>query len=65
MEHSLGRKLLSTENVHHIDGNKQNNDISNLELWSVVQPNGQRVEDKVKFAIEILQQYAPERLVQY
>lgn len=32
MEQHLGRKLLRSEVVHHMDGNKQNNDISNLEL---------------------------------
>ena len=32
MENHIGRKLLSSESVHHIDGNKLNNDISNLEL---------------------------------
>ena len=30
MEKVLGRKLLSSEIVHHIDLNKQNNDASNL-----------------------------------
>lgn len=30
MEKKLGRKLLSSEVVHHIDGNKRNNDINNL-----------------------------------
>ncbi len=32
MEKHLGRKLLKKEVVHHIDGNKLNNDISNLLL---------------------------------
>jgi len=32
MEQHLGRKLSSNEIVHHIDGNKTNNDISNLVL---------------------------------
>lgn len=32
MEKHLGRKLLPTEIVHHKDGNKHNNDLSNLEI---------------------------------
>lgn len=32
VENSLGRKLKPKEVVHHIDGNKQNNDIANLWL---------------------------------
>jgi hypothetical protein len=34
MEKYLGRKLESNEDVHHMDGNKLNNDISNLLLLS-------------------------------
>lgn len=33
MEQKLGRLLLSTEDVHHKDGNKQNNDPENLEVF--------------------------------
>lgn len=32
MSQFLGRKLERWEHVHHIDGNKENNDISNLQL---------------------------------
>ena len=32
MEHDLGRKLSSSEQVHHIDGNHKNNAMSNLQL---------------------------------
>lgn len=57
MEQHLGRKLLPKENVHHKDGDRLNNDISNLELWSTSQPPGQRVPDLVKWAHEIIQLY--------
>jgi hypothetical protein len=62
MEQVLNRKLLPGENVHHRNGNRQDNRPENLELWSVSQPPGQRVEDKVKWALELIAFYAPERL---
>lgn len=57
MERKLGRKLRGSENVHHLDGDRQNNDPSNLELWVKTQPSGQRAEDKVKAAIALLKSY--------
>ena len=62
MSEHIGRSLLPSESVHHKNGNRADNRIKNLELWSKAQPAGQRVEDKVAYAIEILKQYAPERL---
>lgn len=57
MSESLGRPLLTKENVHHKDGNRQNNKLSNLELWNTMQPAGQKVGDKIKWAKEILKLY--------
>lgn len=62
MSNHLGRPLTEDENVHHINGNRKDNRVENLELWTVAQPAGQRVADKVEWALELLKLYAPERL---
>lgn len=62
MAEFIGRALLPDETVHHINGQRDDNRIENLELWSSWQPGGQRVEDKILFAVELLKRYAPERL---
>ena len=62
MEQMIGRPLVKGETVHHKNGIRNDNRPENLELWSEAQPYGQRVEDKVAYAIEILERYAPERL---
>lgn len=57
MSEHLGRALLPEENVHHINGVRNDNRLENLELWSSKQPKGQRVKDKLKWAKDIIELY--------
>jgi len=69
----LGRPLGDEESVHHINGDRLDNRTNgplvnyrsgNLELWSRWQPSGQRVTDKIDYAIEILERYLPDALAE-
>jgi hypothetical protein len=57
MQCELGRELLPGENVHHRNGHKADNRPQNLELWAISQPCGQRAEDLLEYARELIARY--------
>lgn len=60
MARALGRPLASDEVVHHRNGDRLDNREDNLELWTTGQPKGQRVQDKLAWAYQLIRRYDAE-----
>lgn len=61
MSQHLGRALYPEENVHHLNGVRDDNRIENLELWCKPPRKNVRVADAIRDCKEFLAKYEGER----
>ena len=59
MTQHIGRDLVPGETVHHINGIKNDNHISNLQLWTQPHPSGIRAIDALNWARRTVELYTP------
>jgi hypothetical protein len=59
MAEVIGRPLFPNETPHHVNGNRQDNSVENLELWVSSQPKGQRAKDLLAYGRELVSLYEP------
>jgi hypothetical protein len=63
MERHLKRKLEANETVHHVNGDRQDNRIENLQLWSNGRHGkGQRVDEQLIACVDFLMKYSNQDL---
>lgn len=59
MSHKIGRPLRAGEDVHHIDGNRENNDSANLQLKFYRHGRGQVVSEMVDSYLDYIALHPP------
>lgn len=64
MELHLGIKLPAGSTIHHKNGLRTDNRVENLEYWDHRHGKGQRLDDKIKHAIDLLREF-PDRAASF